>query len=163
MHNNLWLRMEVKEQLTFVSSEFTRVFIFMFLQICLLHFFRSPFFFFAIAIAIFKKINCFKNTQTSVVRRIGDPEAGSSFWRVYATGRRFCQHRALLEVRVWHKVSIMSKNQRIALIFGGFVTAVAAAFYPIFYYPLTHKSEYSKCRVHLSLFAVSFYNVKYFI
>ncbi|KAK9524797.1 hypothetical protein VZT92_017163 [Zoarces viviparus] len=36
----------------------------------------------------------------------------------------------------------MSKNQRIALIFGGFVTAVAAAFYPIFYYPLTHKEEY---------------------
>ncbi|XP_030018830.1 small integral membrane protein 20-like [Sphaeramia orbicularis] len=36
----------------------------------------------------------------------------------------------------------MSKNQRIALIFGGFMTAVAAAFYPIFFYPLTHKDEY---------------------
>ncbi|XP_054457150.1 small integral membrane protein 20 [Anoplopoma fimbria] len=36
----------------------------------------------------------------------------------------------------------MSKNQRIALVFGGFVTAVAAAFYPIFVYPLTHKEEY---------------------
>uniref|UniRef100_A0A3Q4BD27 Small integral membrane protein 20 n=1 Tax=Mola mola TaxID=94237 RepID=A0A3Q4BD27_MOLML len=33
---------------------------------------------------------------------------------------------------------------RIALIFGGFVTAVAAAFYPIFFYPLAHKNEYSK-------------------
>ncbi|XP_075884490.1 small integral membrane protein 20 [Nelusetta ayraudi] len=36
----------------------------------------------------------------------------------------------------------MSKNKRIALIFGGFVTAVAAAFYPIFFYPLTHNSDY---------------------
>ncbi|XP_075948807.1 small integral membrane protein 20 isoform X1 [Anarhichas minor] len=36
----------------------------------------------------------------------------------------------------------MSKNQRIALVFGGFMTAVAAAFYPIFFYPLTHKEEY---------------------
>ncbi|XP_030286535.1 small integral membrane protein 20 [Sparus aurata] len=36
----------------------------------------------------------------------------------------------------------MSKNTRIALVFGGFVTAVAAAFYPIFVYPLTHKNEY---------------------
>ncbi|KAM9335220.1 small integral membrane protein 20 [Symphorus nematophorus] len=36
----------------------------------------------------------------------------------------------------------MSKNRRIAFIFGGFVTAVAAAFYPIFFYPLTHKNEY---------------------
>uniref|UniRef100_A0AAV2KRV1 Small integral membrane protein 20 n=1 Tax=Knipowitschia caucasica TaxID=637954 RepID=A0AAV2KRV1_KNICA len=38
----------------------------------------------------------------------------------------------------------MSKNTRIALIFGGFVTAVAAAFYPIFVYPLTHKDDYRK-------------------
>ncbi|XP_067379575.1 small integral membrane protein 20 [Channa argus] len=36
----------------------------------------------------------------------------------------------------------MSKNVRIALVFGGFATAVAAAFYPIFFYPLTHKEEY---------------------
>ncbi|XP_015247255.1 small integral membrane protein 20 [Cyprinodon tularosa] len=36
----------------------------------------------------------------------------------------------------------MSKNTKIALVFGGFVTAVAAAFYPIFFYPLTHKDEY---------------------
>ncbi|KAM8747731.1 small integral membrane protein 20 [Acanthopagrus latus] len=36
----------------------------------------------------------------------------------------------------------MSKNTRIALVFGGFVTAIAAAFYPIFVYPLTHKNEY---------------------
>ncbi|XP_074518331.1 small integral membrane protein 20 [Halichoeres trimaculatus] len=36
----------------------------------------------------------------------------------------------------------MSKNKRILLVFGGFATAVAAAFYPIFFYPLTHKDEY---------------------
>ncbi|KAM9424136.1 small integral membrane protein 20 [Pholidichthys leucotaenia] len=36
----------------------------------------------------------------------------------------------------------MSKNARIVLVFGGFVTAVAAAFYPIFVYPVTHKEEY---------------------
>ncbi|XP_062300911.1 small integral membrane protein 20 [Scomber scombrus] len=36
----------------------------------------------------------------------------------------------------------MSKNARIVLIFGGFVTAVAAAFYPIFFYPMTHNKEY---------------------
>ncbi|XP_017291637.1 small integral membrane protein 20 [Kryptolebias marmoratus] len=36
----------------------------------------------------------------------------------------------------------MSKNMKFALIFGGFITAVAAAFYPIFVYPLTHKDEY---------------------
>ncbi|XP_070711099.1 small integral membrane protein 20 [Pempheris klunzingeri] len=36
----------------------------------------------------------------------------------------------------------MSKNTRIVLVFGGFVTAIAAAFYPIFFYPLVHKDEY---------------------
>ncbi|XP_029310376.1 small integral membrane protein 20 [Cottoperca gobio] len=36
----------------------------------------------------------------------------------------------------------MSKNRRIALIFGGFVTAIAAAFYPIFFYPLAHEKDY---------------------
>ncbi|XP_077356321.1 small integral membrane protein 20 [Festucalex cinctus] len=36
----------------------------------------------------------------------------------------------------------MSKNLKIVFIFGGFVTAVAAAFYPIFFYPLAHKDEY---------------------
>ncbi|XP_068164466.1 small integral membrane protein 20 [Antennarius striatus] len=36
----------------------------------------------------------------------------------------------------------MSNNTRIVLIFGGFVTAIAAAFYPIFFYPLVHKDEY---------------------
>ncbi|XP_028330875.1 small integral membrane protein 20 [Gouania willdenowi] len=36
----------------------------------------------------------------------------------------------------------MSKNTKIALIFGGFVTAVAAALYPIFVYPLAHNDEY---------------------
>ncbi|CAL8376320.1 unnamed protein product [Boreogadus saida] len=36
----------------------------------------------------------------------------------------------------------MSRNTRITLIFGGFVTAVAAAFYPIFFHPLTHTEDY---------------------
>ncbi|KAG9274358.1 small integral membrane protein 20 [Astyanax mexicanus] len=36
----------------------------------------------------------------------------------------------------------MSRNLRITLIFGGFVTAVTAAFYPIFFHPLSHKEEY---------------------
>ncbi|XP_014329988.1 small integral membrane protein 20 [Xiphophorus maculatus] len=36
----------------------------------------------------------------------------------------------------------MSKNTKIVLVFGGFITAVAAALYPIFVYPLTHKEEY---------------------
>ncbi|XP_007551411.1 small integral membrane protein 20-like [Poecilia latipinna] len=36
----------------------------------------------------------------------------------------------------------MSKSTKIVLVFGGFITAVAAAFYPIFVYPLTHKEEY---------------------
>ncbi|XP_041842381.1 small integral membrane protein 20 [Melanotaenia boesemani] len=36
----------------------------------------------------------------------------------------------------------MSKNTRIALVFGGFITAVAAALYPIFVYPLSHREEY---------------------
>lgn len=40
--------------------------------------------------------------------------------------------------------SDMSANRRITLIFGGFVAAVAAAFYPIFFHPLTHTDEYSK-------------------
>ncbi|XP_069025990.1 small integral membrane protein 20 [Embiotoca jacksoni] len=38
----------------------------------------------------------------------------------------------------------MSRNTRIVLVFGGFVTAVAAAFYPIFFHPLTHKDQYKK-------------------
>ncbi|KAM7366327.1 hypothetical protein PAMP_015776 [Pampus punctatissimus] len=36
----------------------------------------------------------------------------------------------------------MSKSGKMALIFGGFVTAVAAAFYPIFFHPLMHKDDY---------------------
>ncbi|XP_061815142.1 small integral membrane protein 20 [Nerophis lumbriciformis] len=36
----------------------------------------------------------------------------------------------------------MSKNRKIVLIFGGFATAVAAAFYPIFVHPFTHKEDY---------------------
>uniref|UniRef100_A0A3Q2VYZ7 Small integral membrane protein 20 n=2 Tax=Haplochromini TaxID=319058 RepID=A0A3Q2VYZ7_HAPBU len=42
----------------------------------------------------------------------------------------------------------MSKNTKIMLVFGGFVTAVAAAFYPIFFYPLTHKDEYKVQKVN---------------
>ncbi|XP_071765242.1 small integral membrane protein 20 [Centroberyx gerrardi] len=38
----------------------------------------------------------------------------------------------------------MSKNRRITLIFGGFVTAIAAAFYPIFFHPLTHSDDYKQ-------------------
>ncbi|CAL8241599.1 unnamed protein product [Merluccius merluccius] len=38
----------------------------------------------------------------------------------------------------------MSRNRRITLIFGGFVTAVAAAFYPIFFYPLAHTDDYKQ-------------------
>uniref|UniRef100_A0A673GD47 Small integral membrane protein 20 n=1 Tax=Sinocyclocheilus rhinocerous TaxID=307959 RepID=A0A673GD47_9TELE len=38
----------------------------------------------------------------------------------------------------------MSANRRITLIFGGFITAVAVAFYPIFFHPLTHTEDYSK-------------------
>uniref|UniRef100_W5MU41 Small integral membrane protein 20 n=1 Tax=Lepisosteus oculatus TaxID=7918 RepID=W5MU41_LEPOC len=40
----------------------------------------------------------------------------------------------------------MGRNTKIALIFGGFVTAVGVAFYPIFFHPLTHVDEYSKCK-----------------
>ncbi|XP_059210752.1 small integral membrane protein 20 [Centropristis striata] len=36
----------------------------------------------------------------------------------------------------------MSRNTKTTLIFGGFVVAVAAAFYPIFFYPLAHKQQY---------------------
>lgn len=56
-----------------------------------------------------------------------------------------------MEVRAifFYPAEKMSKNTKIMLVFGGFVTAVAAAFYPIFFYPLTHKDEYSK----LSFFA----------
>ncbi|XP_008321063.1 small integral membrane protein 20 [Cynoglossus semilaevis] len=35
----------------------------------------------------------------------------------------------------------MSRNVRM-WIFGGFITTVAAAFYPIFFHPFTHKEEY---------------------
>ncbi|KAM8974859.1 small integral membrane protein 20 [Pelodytes ibericus] len=38
----------------------------------------------------------------------------------------------------------MSRSTRIVLIFGGFVTAVAAAFYPIYFYPMKHIDEYKK-------------------
>ncbi len=38
----------------------------------------------------------------------------------------------------------MSANRRITLIFGGFIAAVAVAFYPIFFHPLSHTEDYSK-------------------
>ncbi|XP_028657999.1 small integral membrane protein 20 [Erpetoichthys calabaricus] len=38
----------------------------------------------------------------------------------------------------------MSKNLRIALIFGGFVTAVGVTLYPLYFYPLTHVDEYKE-------------------
>uniref|UniRef100_A0A8C2CDM6 Small integral membrane protein 20-like n=1 Tax=Cyprinus carpio TaxID=7962 RepID=A0A8C2CDM6_CYPCA len=38
----------------------------------------------------------------------------------------------------------MSANRRITLIFGGFVAAVAVAFYPIFFHPLTHTEDYKQ-------------------
>ncbi|CAL8327684.1 unnamed protein product [Lota lota] len=38
----------------------------------------------------------------------------------------------------------MSRNTRITLIFGGFITAVAAAFYPIFFHPLAHTDDYKQ-------------------
>ncbi|KAL6490714.1 hypothetical protein MHYP_G00010590 [Metynnis hypsauchen] len=38
----------------------------------------------------------------------------------------------------------MSANRRITLIFGGFIAAVAAAFYPIFFHPYSHKDEYKE-------------------
>ncbi|KAK1797123.1 hypothetical protein P4O66_008518 [Electrophorus voltai] len=38
----------------------------------------------------------------------------------------------------------MSSNGRITLIFGGFCAAVVAAFYPIYFHPLTHTDEYKQ-------------------
>ncbi|XP_056606595.1 small integral membrane protein 20 [Triplophysa dalaica] len=38
----------------------------------------------------------------------------------------------------------MSSNKRVALVFGGFVTAVAVAFYPIFFHPLSHAEDYKQ-------------------
>ncbi|KAK9972074.1 hypothetical protein ABG768_025405 [Culter alburnus] len=38
----------------------------------------------------------------------------------------------------------MSTNKRITLIFGGFIAAVAVAFYPIFFHPLTHTEDYKQ-------------------
>ncbi|XP_012695630.1 small integral membrane protein 20 [Clupea harengus] len=36
----------------------------------------------------------------------------------------------------------MSSNRKIVLIFGGFVAAIAATFYPILFYPMSHPDEY---------------------
>ncbi|XP_064419580.1 small integral membrane protein 20 isoform X3 [Latimeria chalumnae] len=38
----------------------------------------------------------------------------------------------------------MSKNARAVLLFGGFVAAVGAAFYPIFFHPFLHVEEYNQ-------------------
>ncbi|XP_077333806.1 small integral membrane protein 20 [Lithobates pipiens] len=35
-------------------------------------------------------------------------------------------------------------GNRGVLVFGGFIAAVAAALYPIFYHPMTHLDEYKK-------------------
>ncbi|XP_075424417.1 small integral membrane protein 20 isoform X2 [Ascaphus truei] len=50
--------------------------------------------------------------------------------------------RALLPGAPSQSLISMSRNTRIILIFGGFVTAVAAAFYPIFFHPLANIDEY---------------------
>ncbi|XP_043918092.1 small integral membrane protein 20 [Protopterus annectens] len=36
----------------------------------------------------------------------------------------------------------MSRNTRIVLIFGGFLAAVGAVFYPIFFHPMMHIEDY---------------------
>ncbi|XP_062850295.1 small integral membrane protein 20 [Trichomycterus rosablanca] len=38
----------------------------------------------------------------------------------------------------------MANSKTTFVIFGGFVTAVVAAFYPIFFHPLTHADEYKR-------------------
>ncbi|XP_007521460.1 small integral membrane protein 20 isoform X1 [Erinaceus europaeus] len=38
----------------------------------------------------------------------------------------------------------MSRNLRTALIFGGFVSVIGAAFYPIYFRPLRLREEYKK-------------------
>ncbi|XP_062372408.1 small integral membrane protein 20 [Sardina pilchardus] len=38
----------------------------------------------------------------------------------------------------------MANNRRIVLVFGGFVAAVAATFYPILFYPMSHTDEYKQ-------------------
>ncbi|KAJ8397702.1 hypothetical protein AAFF_G00433910 [Aldrovandia affinis] len=38
----------------------------------------------------------------------------------------------------------MARNARSTLIFTGFIAAIAAAFYPIFFHPLAHVNEYKQ-------------------
>ncbi|XP_075050853.1 small integral membrane protein 20 [Mixophyes fleayi] len=38
----------------------------------------------------------------------------------------------------------MSRNTRVVLVFWGFIAAVAAAFYPIYYHPMEHIDDYKK-------------------
>ncbi|KAM9837004.1 small integral membrane protein 20 [Aulostomus maculatus] len=41
----------------------------------------------------------------------------------------------------------MPRNKKTLLVFGGFVIAVAAAFYPIFFHPLSHRTEYKQAQM----------------
>lgn len=46
----------------------------------------------------------------------------------------------------------MANRKLTVFIFGGFVTAVAAVFYPIFFHPLFHTDDYSKSgEMHLTV------------
>uniref|UniRef100_A0A8C5LSL7 Small integral membrane protein 20 n=1 Tax=Leptobrachium leishanense TaxID=445787 RepID=A0A8C5LSL7_9ANUR len=45
---------------------------------------------------------------------------------------------------LWRQQADMGKNTRVVLLFGGFVAAVAAAFYPIYFYPMMHIEEFKK-------------------
>ncbi|TRY96522.1 hypothetical protein DNTS_014705 [Danionella cerebrum] len=38
----------------------------------------------------------------------------------------------------------MTMSKSTVLVFGGFIAAIAASFYPIFFYPLTHNDDYKQ-------------------
>lgn len=68
-----------------------------------------------------------------------------AFKMTFYTGSSHCK-QSCLEVKAISVFTTtkMSRNRRTALVIGGLVTAIAAAFYPIFVYPLTHTEEYSE-------------------
>ncbi|KAB0368400.1 hypothetical protein FD755_020166 [Muntiacus reevesi] len=66
-------------------------------------------------------------------RRGHGPAGGSRVWRVPGTRR----------IRVT-PAGAMSRNLRTALIFGGFISLIGAAFYPIYFRPLMRLEEYSE-------------------
>ena len=78
-----------------------------------------------------------------IIERLGDncsssergygPAGGSRVWRVPGTRR----------IRV-APAGAMSRNLRTALIFGGFISLIGAAFYPIYFRPLMQLEEYKK-------------------